>query len=980
MYKIMNDFFVRYPSLPLNNYNEYYDLKRKKVYKEKMEEAILTTSQSLYHSMYIDGNCRQENEKLIKYLIRSCYRSTPFGLLAGVQKGKIDTNNKLKINEINRKKRVRPDMEWLIPVIKLLEKEFIQYISVTTNNLLKENENNVCKEWNSCYMYEDNKYSKKIIISNTSVIKFILKKCKNRYITTSDLFKELQKKYTNLTREYFNKFILNLIDKEFINSNLRISNVNYEPFNTIINIISSFNTNSPIKEKLLNINRLIQKYEDSKINEGIDAYKKLISEMNELYSTDKMIHIDMYDDTCLSLSKDKLNILEEFVKFNFEWSYKENYNEYIDKFQEKYGNQAVKYLDVINPDIGIGIPTASDTGKIAYNDQFWEKFVDLLLNSDINNNVDIDISNMKRDINIKIDDLPESIELATYLLKNDDNFDFYISPIVATDYGYKARGRFNYLFSDNEQENNLVELSFVPTGLRYTNVMFCKSRAKFYLEYGSNTTSIIGKERVDLNDIYMYIDENRKICFLLKSTNQKIKFVISNMINRNTYPKEIQYLYEIQRNQQYFILSLYSSLMHFVHHCKTVLPRIKYKNIILFPKTWKIPFSANNLNFNEYSMAIYDYMKKYNLPNMIVCGLEDRRILLNLTDKRHLKMLYDFSKKNDNVLLYENLFSDKNSPIIGNIGNYIGEFIFNFSRKIEKDKEMNSLPTYIDNEYISNNSKLPFEDWISLKLYFEEWEQESILVENINKYFRKILLLDNVENAFFIRYKDPESHIRLRIKIKNYSKNILELLQELINELKSVTTLNKCIWDTYIPEINRYGGLECIAKAEEVFCSNSILDLSLIENAKDKSSNLKLEDMYLISAYKILLNMELTDEEILQFLNQYNYGKKSNKEFKTLYSKFGDILNGQTNFDNIKKYDYGVKLLTLLDYNTKTYKEYYSLVKKNNNLTECASVVCSILHMHFNRLIGINRGLEYKLTSYLRKIVYINYQRKLHYE
>ena len=980
MYKINSDFFARYPSQPLNNYNEYYDLKKGKVYKEKMEEAILTTSQSLYNSMYIDKNCKQENEKLIKYLIRSCYRSTPFGILAGVQEGKIGPDNRLRINENNRKKRVRPDMEWLIPVIKLLEKEFIQYISVTSNNLLKENENNVCKEWNSCYMYKENNYSKKIIISNTAVIKFILKICKNKYIATSDLFNELQKKYSNLTREYFDNFILNLLDKEFITSNLRISNVNYEPFNTIIDIITSFNINSPIKTKLLNINRLIRKYENSKINEGIDVYKKLIKEMNELYRTDKMIHIDMYDDTCLFLSKDQLKVLEEFIKFNFEWSYKENYNEYIDKFQEKYGNQAVKYLDVINPDIGIGVPSSSNTGKIAYNDQFWEKFVDLLLNLDINNTVDIDISKMKREINISNDDLPESIELATYLLKNDNKFDFYVSPIVATDYGYKVRGRFDYLFNDNNQENNLIELSFVPTGLRYTNVMFCKSRAKYYMEYGSYTTSIAGKERVDLNDIYMYIDENRKICFLLKSTNQKIKFVISNMINRNAYPKEIQYLYEIQRNQEYFILSLYSSLMHFVHHCKTVLPRIKFKNIILFPKTWKITFSANNLNFNEYSIAIHDYMKKYNLPNMIVCGLEDRRILLNLSNKLHLKMLYNFSKKNENVLLYENLFSNQNSPIVGEAGNYIGEFIFNFSRKVDKNKKVNDFPTYIDNDYISVNSKLPFEDWISLKLYFEEWEQENILVENINKYFRKILLLNSVENAFFIRYKDPESHIRLRIKISNYSRKLLELLQELISELKSVTTLNKCVWDTYVPEINRYGGLECIEKAEEVFCSNSILDLTLIETVKHKTNNLKLEDIYLISAYKILLDMELTDEEILQFLNQYNYGKKSTKEFKILYSKFGDIMNGQSSFGNIKKYDNGVKLLTLLDYNTKIYKDYYALVKKNNNIAECASVVCSILHMHFNRLIGINRGLEYKLTSYLRKIVFINYQRKLHYE
>lgn len=201
-----------------------------------------------------------------------------------------------------------------------------------------------------------------------------------------------------------------------------------------------------------------------------------------------------------------------------------------------------------------------------------------------------------------------------------------------------------------------------------------------------------------------------------------------------------------------------------------------------------------------------------------------------------------------------------------------------------------------------------------------------------------------------------------------------------MNELKSITMINKCVWDTYTPEINRYGGLKCINKAENVFCSNSILNLSLMEYTRHMTNNLKLEDVYILSAYKILLDMGLTDKEILIFLNQYRYGKKSNDEFKKIYSKFGNIINGKSNFINIKEFDYGVKLLNLLEYNTKIYKEYYDLVKNNNNLEKCASVVCSILHMHFNRLIGINRGLEYKLTSYLRKIVYVNYQRKYHYE
>lgn len=413
MYKINNDFFVRYPNQPIDLYSNYSNINLNKELDGVCKEMILTSSNSLYNSIFIDKNCKDKREKIEKYLIRACSRTTPFGLLAGVQQGNISLMENLTSKESLRKKKIRPDMEWLIPVIRRLEQVLIQDIFVICNNVNKISDLNICKEWNTCYMMNENQISKKLIVDNTPVMKLIIECCHDQYVGTTAIYEKIKNKYPSLSRDYFDKFLLSLIDKEFLISNLRISNIDYNPFKTLINKIKKHKDKNLLINRLLNINNLLDKYEMLPFGEGIENYIQLIEEMKNINDADKILHIDMFTEEKLSVNKNKTTILEEFIDFMFKWSYKENYNEYISKFQEKYGNQAVKYLDVINPDIGLGYPISSDTGKIAYNDLFWESIIDLVMRT--KDGEKIDISNLQNNNCIDEKYLPPSVELSMVL-------------------------------------------------------------------------------------------------------------------------------------------------------------------------------------------------------------------------------------------------------------------------------------------------------------------------------------------------------------------------------------------------------------------------------------------------------------------------------------------------------------------------------------------------------------------------------------
>ena len=98
------------------------------------------------------------------------------------------------------------------------------------------------------------------------------------------------------------------------------------------------------------------------------------------------------------------------------------------------------------------------------------------------------------------------------------------------------------------------------------------------------------------------------------------------------------------------------------------------------------------------------------------------------------------------------------------------------------------------------------EEWIYLKVYTGPMTIETILVNNIenklNQFFKKKI----IDKFFFIRYMDPEYHIRIRLHCANlnyYSQILFEIHKSLHHFVKNLT-ITKVVWDTYSRELERY--------------------------------------------------------------------------------------------------------------------------------------------------------------------------------
>ena len=173
----------------------------------------------------------------------------------------------------------------------------------------------------------------------------------------------------------------------------------------------------------------------------------------------------------------------------------------------------------------------------------------------------------------------------------------------------------------------------------------------------------------------------------------------------------------------------------------------------------------------------------------------------------------------------------------------------------------------------------PGGEWMYLKLYVRQEEQDTILARNFSMWHQSILGIHNVEEMHFVRYLDPDDHIRFRWKA---IPDILwgDFFQEVCRWCKQLLQHGMCsrfAFDTYDREIERYGGYEGIGLAERLFSIDTNFVLKLLRFTEISRARGDLEyaklDIAVASCDSILTASGLTPMDRLRwgcFIDSYD--------------------------------------------------------------------------------------------------------------
>lgn len=239
----------------------------------------------------------------------------------------------------------------------------------------------------------------------------------------------------------------------------------------------------------------------------------------------------------------------------------------------------------------------------------------------------------------------------------------------------------------------------------------------------------------------------------------------------------------------------------------------------------------------------------------------------------------------------------------------------------------------------------PGDKWVYFKVYTSPINANDVLIRRILPIISKWTDMNLITKWFFIRYADPNHHLRIRVElhdIRSVGAIIHEMRIQLNEELDEGIISNLQI-DTYQREIERYGE-ENIIKCESFFCEDSNEVLELI---KIKSKELDIITQTIDWINNLFLVLKMSQKDMMDFssnmkqryLQEFKFSNEQisviNKTFRNISNKVVDIL-----FKRLKPSQHEI--------------ENKSWIRNQINFDK---LLASLIHMHINRVFNSNQRL-----------------------
>ncbi|TWV99784.1 lantibiotic dehydratase [Chitinophaga pinensis] len=254
------------------------------------------------------------------------------------------------------------------------------------------------------------------------------------------------------------------------------------------------------------------------------------------------------------------------------------------------------------------------------------------------------------------------------------------------------------------------------------------------------------------------------------------------------------------------------------------LPRVRYKHIVLQKCTWLIhskdyPSLQKNasvqLHFKAFS-AIKDALK---LPRYISIADRDNELFIDLENASCVHLLVTSLLKREQLTLQEVLQTPAQCWVKGEAGRFTNEIILPFKSNALQPVTISSALT----PHQPQRHFPPGSEWLYVKIYAGINTAEKILTTVIKPMVEHLMRDGVIEQWFFIRYTDPEDHIRIRFhhaNRKDFWTIVLAGLHERLAAAIDPGLIHRIQTDTYVRELERYGATT-MAVSERIFCYDS---------------------------------------------------------------------------------------------------------------------------------------------------------------
>ncbi len=1018
-FKFHNKLILRTPRLP---FNLDFDLKDiLSFFNTKLaKEALYLASPSLLerYEDFAAGKITDQKKisrlysALTKYYLRMHTRSTPFGLFSGV--GVVDWKQEetevVLDEQINRHTRL--DMDYLCNLATYIER-----IPIIKKSLRYHPNSSLYKFHESLryveYKREDNKRTHQISEINSSEYILSIIEEARKGCTILELVKVLQKIDDEIESEEAAFFIEALIDEQVLCSELEPTITGEEILPRILKIIENItlaedSPPSAIKKTLNLIHEKLKFLDSNKMNSIKDyqAIEELLKTIGIDYAQGRIFQTDMslniknghIDST---MQKDIWHGLELLNKITKKHENK-SLTQFKKRFNERYENNEVPLMELMDTENGIGygfpliqddnylsqdllIPDSDDgTIEVKWNDiDDW--LVNLLLKAQKEDAEEIVIS--KKDFPSRLSDwqnMPPSFSVMFKLVEQDK----ILIESVGNSSAVNFLGRFaqcstsiNEIVNDiatHEQNNNknviLAEIVHLPQD-RIGNILQRPIFRAYEIPYLAKS-SVPAKYQIRLDDLFVSIVGNRIVLKSKKFDHE----IIPRLGTAHNYNLRTQPIYRFLCDLQF---QNFRQILYFdwgvLGGTVKMFPRVRVGKVILAPRTWifkQIDFKhLTQLRNEDVKIKFNDFRKKYKLPVLFSFTEFDNELLVDANNLLAINAFLHAIKNKLSITLREFLY-DHTSKVTNMLDqDYCNQFI---ALAIKKESSFNSMPSRVSSDSqikkgIKNNFSIGSE-WIYYKIYGGFKSLDQILTEAIYPCCEELIKENLIDKWFFIRYSDPEFHIRLRF---HQSGNLnFEVIDKVLKKYLDPYEKGKIIWniqiENYRREVERYGR-NSMELSESIFYLDSKRICSFLAHSKNQESN-DARWLWGVKAIDELLNgLKFTIKERIElftllngyYVNEFNANKVLNHQLKEKYRKDKDRISDTISIKPLSDFPF-------IEKNNPSINSFFQKIVEleeegNLNLSKI-DLAMSYIHMLLNRLfISYARTQEMVIYNFLMR-------------
>ncbi len=257
------------------------------------------------------------------------------------------------------------------------------------------------------------------------------------------------------------------------------------------------------------------------------------------------------------------------------------------------------------------------------------------------------------------------------------------------------------------------------------------------------------------------------------------------------------------------------------------LPRLRYGRTILSPARWRmertdLPGAA--AAWPVWCDRFERWRQDLGVPDTVYVGDSDRRMRLDLHAPAHLSLLRTELDRAGSVALREAPPDEE----FGWCDGHAHEVVIPLAATTSTPAPRWS-PHPIDREH----GHLPGREWAYVKVYGHPARQDTILTEHLPELLTS--WEDGVPEWWFLRYVDPDPHLRLRVRLSDrQGDDTIARITGWIARLRERGLVGRAQLDTYYPEQGRFGPGAAMHAAETVFAADSAAVLAQLRTIEHR--------------------------------------------------------------------------------------------------------------------------------------------------